>query len=105
MKLALEAGEPDRAVRIAEDVRPQEISFVAGKAGYWMEYGQALARLRGRQDDAVRALPTAEQLFPERVRRNPFVRDALTQLLPRIRRDSTTGRELRRMAHRAGLPV
>lgn len=104
MKLALEAGEPDRAVSIAEHVRPQEISFIARKAGYWMEYGQALARLRGRHDDAVRALCTAEQLFPERVRRNPFVQDALAELLTRSRRDAV-GRELRRMAYRAGLPV
>ncbi|MGH3929190.1 MAG: helix-turn-helix domain-containing protein [Pseudonocardiaceae bacterium] len=104
MKLALEAGEPDRAVSIAEHVHPQEISFVARKAGYWMEYGQALARLRGRQDDAVRALRTAEQLFPDRVRRNPFVQDALAELLLRSRRDAV-GRELRGMAYRAGLPV
>jgi len=105
MKLALEAGEPDRAVRIAEHLRPQELSFVARITGYWMEYGQALARLRGRQDDAVRALRTAEQLFPQRVRRNPFVRDALADLLSRTRRDSPAGRELRRMAYRAGLTV
>ena len=105
MKLALEAGEPDRAVCLAEHVRPQELSFVARITGYWMEYGQALARLRGRQDDAVRALRTAEQLFPQRVRRNPFVRDALADLLSRTRRDSPAGRELRRMAYRAGLTV
>lgn len=104
MMLALEAREPDRAVRIGDGVRPQEISIVARKAGYWMEYGQALARTRGRQDEAVRALRTAEQLFPERVRRNPFVRGALAELLPRSRRDAV-GRELRGMAYRAGLPV
>ncbi len=104
MKLALQAGEPDRAVSIAEHVHPQEISFVARKAGYWIEYGQALTRLRGRQDDAVRALRTAEQLFPERVRRNPFVQDALAGLLPRSRHDAV-GRELRGMVYRAGLPV
>ena len=104
MVLALEAREPDRAVRIGDGVRPQEISIVARKAGYWMEYGQALARTRGRYDKAVRALRTAEQLFPERFRRNPFVQDTLAELLPRSRRDAL-GRELRGMAYRAGLPV
>lgn len=104
MMLALEAGEPDRAVSIGQGVRPQEISIAARKAGYWMEYGQALARTPGRQGDAVRALRTAEQLFPERVRRNPFVRDALAELLPWSRRDAI-GMELRGMAYRAGLPV
>ncbi|MGH3800096.1 MAG: helix-turn-helix domain-containing protein [Pseudonocardiaceae bacterium] len=104
MKLALEAGEPDRAVIIGAGIRPQEISIVARKAGYWMDYGQALAWMRGRYDDAVRALRTAERLFPERVRRNPFVRGALAELLPRSRPDAV-GMELRGMAYRAGLPV
>ncbi len=104
MVLALEAGDSDRAVSIGQGVRPQEISIVARKAGYWMAYGQALAWTRGRQNEAVRALRTAEQLFPERVLRNPFVRDVLAELLPWSRRDAV-GRELRGMAFRAGLPV
>lgn len=104
MKLALEADEPDRAAAIAETIRPAEISFVARRAGYWMEYGQALARLRGRQDDAVKALRAAERLFPERVHTNPYVRDALAGLMMHAKRDST-GRELREMVHNVGLPV
>ena len=69
-----------------------------------MHYGRALARLRGRQDDAVMALRTAEDIFPTAVRRHPQARDAIATLLPRARRDAT-GMELRGLAYRAGLPV
>jgi hypothetical protein len=60
--------------------------------------------MRGRQDDAVRALRTAEELFPMRVLRNTFARETLAELLYRSRRDAI-GMELRGMAYRAGLPV
>jgi hypothetical protein len=40
-----------------------------------------LARLRGRHDDAVRALRQAEKISPRRVHWNPLVREALAALL------------------------
>jgi hypothetical protein len=69
-----------------------------------MHSGRALAQLRGRQDDAVRALRTAESIFPTMVLRDPNVREAIATLLPGARRDAI-GTELRGMAHRAGLPA
>lgn len=69
-----------------------------------MDYGRLLARLRGRRNDAVRALRRAETISPNRVRRNPFARDTLAELVARSR-DDALGRELRGMAYRAGLPV
>jgi len=103
MALALEACEPDRAVRIAQRVNPQRHPFATRRATYWVDYGRALARLRGRRDDAVRALRTAEDIFPARVHRNPFARDILGELVVRARQDAV-GRELRGIARRAGLP-
>lgn len=103
MALALEIGEPDRAVRIAQRLDPQRHPFATRRATYWVDYGRALVRLRGRRDDAVRALRTAEGIFPARVHRNPFARDVLSELLMRARQDAV-GPELRGMAHRAGLP-
>ncbi len=102
--LALETGEPDRAVRIAEGLHPDQNPFPTNRVYYWVGYGRALARLRGRRDDAVRALRRAETIYPLRVRRNPFVRDTIAVLLPGARRDAV-GRELRGMASRAGLRV
>ncbi len=104
MALALEADEPDRAVSVAESVHPERHPFSTRQAQYWLDYGRALARLRGRRDDAVVALRRAEELHPTRVLRNPLARDTIAELVMRSRQDAT-GRELRGMAYRAGLPV
>ena len=97
MALALEAGESDRAVGVAHTIQPERYPFKTRQSRYWMDYSRALARLRGRQDDAVRALRIAEELFPMRVLRNPFARDVIGELVARCRRDAV-GRELRAMA-------
>jgi DNA-binding Xre family transcriptional regulator len=104
MWLALEANEPDHAVRIAGNVHPERHPLPVGQAQYWLHYGRALAQLRGRHDDAVRALRTAEDIFPTMVLRDVMVRDTIAVLLRHSRRDAT-GEELRGMASRAGLLV
>jgi hypothetical protein len=104
MSVALETHDYIRAASIAEGLRPEVLPGACHRAGYWADYGRALARLRGRQDDAVRALRRAELISPARVQRHPFVREVLAELLSRSRRDAA-GRELRGMAYRAGLPV
>jgi hypothetical protein len=101
---ALETGDPDEAVRVAEGLRPEEHPSRERRATYWMDYGRALARVRRRDDDAVMALRRAEELFPMRVLCNAFARDVVAELVARSRRDAV-GRELRGMADRAGLPV
>jgi transcriptional regulator with XRE-family HTH domain len=100
---ALEAGDYERTVALAETVTPERIQASSRRAPYWMNYGRALARVR-RRDDSVLALRRAETISPEEVQRNPFVREVLGELLARSRRD-VSGRELRGMAYRAGLPV
>jgi transcriptional regulator with XRE-family HTH domain len=105
MVLALRAGEPDRAVSLAQRVQPERHPFLVNRCGYWIRYGHALARVRGRHDDAVVALRTAEDLFPAKVLRDPMVPDVIAGLLTRSRRDSPMDRQLRGMAYRAGLLV
>ncbi|MGH3834685.1 MAG: hypothetical protein ACRDSF_03120 [Pseudonocardiaceae bacterium] len=100
----LEVGDHERVVRIAEGMNPQAHTNRSRQVAYWADYGQALARLQGRHDDAVRALRRAELISPHRIQRNPIVREVLGELLIRSRRDAV-GRELRGMAYRAGLPV
>jgi transcriptional regulator with XRE-family HTH domain len=99
----VEAGDHERAVAVAEGLNPRAHPYRSRQAAYWMHYGRALARLRGRQDDAVLALRRSEMLYAPRMQRNPFVREVLGELLARSRRDAV-GRELRGMAYRAGLP-
>lgn len=101
---ALEARDFARAVSIAETLQPERLPTATKQATYWANYGRALARIRGRRDDAVRALRKAELISSARVQRHPFVRDVLAELLAHSRRDAI-GRELRGMAYRAGLPV
>jgi hypothetical protein len=65
--------------------------------------GRGLATERAYRHEAVAALRTAEKLAPQRVRANPFVRDVITDLMRRARRDAI-GRELRGMAYRMASP-
>jgi hypothetical protein len=103
MTAALEGRDYERTVALAKTVIPERIQASSRRAGYWMNYGRALARVR-RREDAVLALRRAEKISPDEVQRNPFVREVLGELLVRSRRD-VSGRELRGMAYRAGLPV
>ncbi len=72
------------------------------RAGYYSDLGRGLATEQTYRQEAVAALRTAERLAPQRVRANPFVRDIVTDLMRRARRDAI-GRELRGMAYRMGL--
>lgn len=100
----LEIGDNERAVGVAESLTPEAHVNLSGQAAYWADYGRALARMRGRQQDAVMALRRAELISPHRIQRGPAVREVLAELLARAPRDDV-GRELRGMAYRAGLPV
>ncbi|MGH8965903.1 MAG: XRE family transcriptional regulator, partial [Actinomycetes bacterium] len=99
-------GDHERAVSIAEGLNPQAPTNRSQQAAYWGDYGRALARVRGRRDDAVMALRRAESISPHRVLRDPITREVIAVLLAHSRRrDDALGRELRGMAYRAGLPV
>ncbi len=104
MRALLETGDHELTVRVAEDLRPETHLLRKRQADYWVTYGKALARLRGRHEDAVKAFRHAEVITPHVVLRDPITREVLGELLTRTRRDSPAGRELRRMAYRAGLP-
>lgn len=84
---ALEAKDYERTVALAETGIPQRIQASSRRAGYWMNDGRALARVR-RGEDAVAALRRAEKISPEEVSRNPFVREVVAELLARSRRDA-----------------
>ena len=104
VSVALDLKDYDLAVAAAEGVNPEQHSNRSRRAAYWVYYGRALARLRERHNDAVRALRQAELIVPHRVQRDPFAREVIAELLTRSRRDAI-GRELRGMAYRAGLSV
>lgn len=102
MAASLENGDHEHAAGIAESLNPAEHPDTERQAAYWVDYGRALARMRGRRDDAVDALRTAEKLLPVRVIRNPFARETVAELIRRARKDAG-GRELRGLAYRMGV--
>lgn len=104
MSAVLEGGDHERTATIAEGLNPQQHPHGERRAAYWINYGRAVARLRGRQNDAVFAFRRAEQISPLHMLRNPFARDVLAELISQTKRDAA-GIELRGMAYRAGLPV
>ncbi|MDQ3765596.1 MAG: helix-turn-helix domain-containing protein [Actinomycetota bacterium] len=104
LSAALESGNHEHAVQLAELLTPDRIIAPTRRANYWVNYGRALSRVRGRRHDAARALRQAERISPDKVHRNPFARETLAELVMRSRQDAA-GRELRGMAYRAGLPV
>lgn len=98
----VDVGDYEQAVSVAERLNPQAQDQTF-QAYYWIGYGRALARLRGRYEDAVSAFRRAELISPHRVLRDPLTREVLGELLRRTRHDSPVGRELRAMARRAKL--
>ncbi|MGI9063022.1 MAG: helix-turn-helix domain-containing protein [Pseudonocardiaceae bacterium] len=98
---AVEVGDYERAVSIAEGLNPGAQPNRSRQAECWADYGRALARLRGRQDDAVRALRRAERISPHRVLRDPLARDAIAGLVERSPQ-GRVGEDLRGLAWRGG---
>ena len=97
-------GDHERVAALPEGLNPEVHPHLSRRSAYWADYGRALARLRGRHDDAVRAFRRAETMHPHRIQRDPLNREVLAELVLRSKRDAV-GRELRGMAYRAGLPV
>jgi len=104
VSIAVELGEPGQVQELARRVTPERVPSAARQAMYWADLGRGLASERATRDQAVEALLRAEQLAPQRIRTNPFVREAVADLMRRARREAV-GRELRGMAYRMGLGV
>jgi hypothetical protein len=104
MEAMLEIGDHELVTALAKGLNPDTHPYLTRRSAYWRDYGRALARVKGRHDDAVIAFHRAEQIHPHRVQRDPFAREVLAELLIRSPR-GTIGRELRGMAYRAGLPM
>lgn len=93
--IALEQGDPTRALRHAVAVDPSGLPSLERRSSHHVHLAHAHS-LRREDDQAVRALLVAEQLNPEGLRYNMLVRELVRSLLRRRR--SPTG--LRALAHR-----
>ncbi|MGH3933419.1 MAG: helix-turn-helix domain-containing protein [Pseudonocardiaceae bacterium] len=100
--IALELREHGQVLEAAKTVHPEVLPSTVLQAGFWAEVGQALAAQKKTRDKAVRVLAHAEQLAPQRIRNDVFVREVVAGLLRQARRDAG-GRELRNLAWRMGV--
>ncbi len=100
--LAVERREGGKVRELAREIDTTGVASASRRAAFYADLGRGLATERAYRHVAVAALRTAERLAPQRVRANPFVRDVVTDLMRRARRDAV-GRELRGMAYRMGL--
>jgi len=104
LHVALEGGDHERAIAVAENLHPEVHPHRGSQALYWVDYGRALAKVRSRRDEAALALRRAERISPPYLHRDPLAREALGVLVARSKQDAVA-RELRGMAYRVGLPV
>jgi hypothetical protein len=102
MQGALEAGDVERAVELADQVDPERIASQERRGQFHITRGRVLAELGGRGEDAVGAFLAAEQAAPARLRSHVLAREVITGLLPSVRPDSDAGRELRGLLFRLG---
>jgi hypothetical protein len=103
MAVAVESGDGGGAAEIAKSIDPRIIPSPLRQSAYYVELGRGLARDRKNDRAAVHALRQAEDLSPQSTRSNPLVRDVISSMLTRARRDAGE-RELRGMAYRMGIP-
>ncbi|MGH3753579.1 MAG: helix-turn-helix domain-containing protein [Pseudonocardiaceae bacterium] len=105
VSIAVELGEAGRAREIARLVDPSRVPSAMRQAVFWADLGRGMAQQRATRDEAVGALLRAEQIAPQHIRPDPFVRETVADLLRRAPRDAAAGRELRGMAYRMGIGV
>ena len=99
--LAVELGEHGQAVEAAKAVHP-ELLPNSRQAQFWAELGRALIATKKTREKGVRVLLHAEQLAPQLIYHDVFVREAVADLLRQARREAG-GRELRGLAWRMGV--
>jgi transcriptional regulator with XRE-family HTH domain len=99
--LAVEAGNAEDALRYAAGVEPRALASGNRRAALRIEKARAFA-MPGHDGEAIAELRRAEKLSPQQVHNYPLVRELVTGMLERARRDAG-GRDLRGLAWRMGV--
>ncbi|MCA2217932.1 helix-turn-helix domain-containing protein [Jidongwangia harbinensis] len=94
-----DGGDPARAMHIARAINPSVIEANFRQVFFYADTARALARLRGREGEAVRFLLVAERLAPQHVHTSALVQETTRALLERSRR-AAAGAELRGLSER-----
>ena len=99
---ALERGDHAEAARLAAALDPAELTIDSRRTTFLIERARALYGIRRPDEEVLALLVRAEKLGRIRTRTNPFVREIISTMLSRARRESVA-RETRGMADRMGL--
>jgi hypothetical protein len=97
--IEVDGGDPARAVDIARATNPATIRAGFRQVFYYADAARAYARLRGKDQQAIRYLLTAERLAPQHVHTSPHAQETTRALLERSRRQAG-GPELRGLGER-----
>lgn len=95
---AVEAGSAEEALAYADAVEPRHLASHNRRAALRIEKARAYAML-GKDAEAVRELRQAERLSPAQTRHHPLIRELVSDMLTRSRREAG-GRDLRGIAWR-----
>jgi len=98
---AVEAGNAGQALAYADAIEPRLLASNNRRAALHLERARACAML-SKDGDAVRELRQAERLSPAQTRHHPLIRELVTDMLTRARREAG-GRDLRGLAWRMNL--
>lgn len=100
--LAVEAGEGGRATEIARQVDPTTLpESPSRRASFHIDIGRGLAMER-HDEAAIQAFRTARKLAPQRAHGDPWIRETVTTMYERARRDAVQ-RDLRGLAYWLGI--
>jgi hypothetical protein len=94
-----DGGDPGRAAQVARATQPSAIPAGFRQVFYYADTARALARLRGRDREAIRFLLTAERVAPQHIHTSALARETARALLDRSTRRAG-GTELRGLAER-----
>ncbi|SUA47883.1 helix-turn-helix domain-containing protein [Nocardia africana] len=100
--VGMELGDGPKALEAISGIGIEAIPDRARLAGFYSEAGRVMLAEAKTRDSGVATLLKAEQLAPQRIRSDLFVREAIADQLRAARRDAG-GRELRGLAWRIGI--
>jgi transcriptional regulator with XRE-family HTH domain len=103
MSIEVDDGDPAVVVQIARRTDPAAIPAGVRQVFYYADTARALARIGGRDREAIRFLLTAERIAPQHVRTSAEIAQAIRTLLDRSHRQ-TGGSELRGLSERMQTP-
>ncbi len=98
---AVDAGNAERALTYAAAVEPRNLASNNRRAALRIEKARAYSML-SKDAEAVHELRQAERLSPAQTRNHPLIRELVTDMLTRSRREAG-GRDLRGIAWRMNL--